>query len=81
MIVHGDGVKPNIIQNHGISVNLTSNDAINGCKSRYTHGWDETCRQASSNPDAEHDIHGCPSVSNHRIDQQLDRDSKLSCVA
>lgn len=78
----GDGVNPYIVQFHGHSVNLTSTDSIDRCNSGYTKGWDSTCAQALSNPSAEHDIYGCPGVSNHRIDQQLDRDScKLSGIA
>lgn len=46
------------------------------CDAGYLKGWDSTCATALSNPDAEHDIYGCPGISHAAIDKILNSDSE-----
>lgn len=43
------------------------------CESGYTHGWTTTCKEALTNPYAQHDVYGCPGVSADKIAEVLNK--------
>ena len=47
----------------------------NPCSDGYTKGWDKTCALALKDPNAEHDIYGCPGISDQIINKLLDADN------
>jgi hypothetical protein len=60
----------------GITVNLTADHNTSRCTDGFTAGWDSTCQQALSDPNAHHDIYGCPGVSDNQINMELNPDSQ-----
>jgi hypothetical protein len=59
-----DGTEPN---NHTINYDR--------CLQGYVKGWDSTCASALKDPDARHDIYGCPGISSQMIDKVMTADS------
>ena len=49
----------------------------NRCESGYTKGWDSTCALALKDPHAEHDIYGCPGISDKENNNVLVHEPKL----
>lgn len=57
------------------------------CDAGFTKGWDSTCASALANPNAEHDIYGCPGISDKKINEILNSEhtpltpaEKAACV-
>jgi hypothetical protein len=62
---------------HGVTTNLTADHNEDRCTDGYIKGWDSTCQQALRDPDAEHDIYGCPGVSDKTINHIVQHVTKL----
>jgi hypothetical protein len=57
------------------NVNLTADHNSERCHAGYDKGWDTTCKEAFENPNAGHDIYGCPGISDAAISHQLKIDA------
>jgi hypothetical protein len=70
-----------VVSFHGYDVNLTADLNEDRCNDGYTKGWDSTCRGALNDPNAEHDIYGCPGISDKMIGKVMDEDSARDKVS
>jgi hypothetical protein len=66
---------PDIVSYDGHTLNLTADHNEDRRTHAYTAGWDSTCQQALQDPNAQHDIYGCPGVSDKTIIHILDVDA------
>lgn len=68
---------PIIVPFHGHDLNLSADDNEDRCDSGYSAGFNATCHIGWANPNANHNISGCPGIKDAMVDKRLLAEGKI----